>query len=192
MQSEPTLSRRTLLTGIGSAGIMAAGGMGLALAADPATQDGASSRFVKTPLTTTPEAFGPVTVLELGGIDFHPIGSATYAYVSPGGVSVTSGSQFFNAGLPVPVGSRILTVAVYLNPNGVQRSFTVTRYKPRNPTTFENLASGTSTAGTAVEFVSMQFKHDVAVAWNYRISNLLLSAGGAIVYGARVRYRPPA
>lgn len=189
MQSEPTLSRRNLLTGIGSAGIMAAGGMGLALAADPATQDGATSRTVKIPLTTAPEAFGPVTVLELGGIDFQPVGSATYAYVSPGGVRVTSGSQFFNAGLPLPVGSRILSVAVYLNPNGAQRVVHVTRYRPLNPI-FQTLASGVSTAGTSVEIVSMVFRHDVADRWNYRISNLSLTEGGAIVYGARVRYRP--
>lgn len=139
----------------------------------------------------TAEALGPVTILQLGAIDFQPVGTATYEYVVPGGVQVTAGSQYFNAGLRLPAGSRLLTVDVYINPNGVSRFITVTQYRPTDPPTFVTAASANSTNGTVVEAVRLNLQKDMAAGWNYRIDNVNLSAGGAILYGAKVRYRPP-
>jgi hypothetical protein len=157
-------------------------------------QDGPAKthRFLPGDRAAAPKALGPVTILQLGGIDFLPIGSATYAYAGAGGVLVTTGSQFFNAGLRLPAGSRLLTVLVYINPNGAARTMTVTRYRPSNPPVFEDLASASSTNGNVVEAVLLTVNKDIPPGWNHRISNLNLSAGGAILYGAKVRYRPPA
>ena len=54
---------------------------------------------------------------------------------------------------------------------------------------YAELAGTTSTAGNAVEALTMNFTHTMHQAYNYRIDNLSLAPGGAILYGARVKYR---
>jgi hypothetical protein len=172
-------------------GAMMLAGASIAAVAQTPRQNGPAKTYRSLPGDrVTPQALGPVTILQLGAIDFQPVGNATYEYVTPGGVRVTSGSQYFNAGLRLPAGSRLLAVNVYINPNGVSRLITVTRYRPSDPA-FKTLASASSTSGSVVEAVTLTVQQDIAPGWNYRIDNTRLSVDGAILYGARVRYRPP-
>ncbi|MPZ58989.1 MAG: hypothetical protein GEU91_21380 [Rhizobiales bacterium] len=171
MQSTSGLTRRHLLGGMG--GMTAA------------TVAGVDANAVE------PQALGPATFLALAASDFQPAGSATYQLVSPGGVRVTAGSVAFSTGLRLPVGSRILAVWVYCNPNGNPGFVSLTRYRPLDPT-FAQLAAATSTDGTVSEAVKLTLNHDVAGTWNYRITFPLSASTGRILYGARVKYRPPA
>jgi hypothetical protein len=137
------------------------------------------------------QEFGPVSVLALGAIDFQPDSSNSYVFVAPGGVRATSGFGRFLAGLRLPVGSRILGVRVYLNPNGQSRDVFLLRFRPRNLGA-ELLASATSTAGNAVETVSLALSHhDMQDDWSYHLG-AHIENGGAHLYGARIRYRLPA
>jgi hypothetical protein len=165
--SPPTLTRRAALGGLGSAIVTAATG------------------FTVLPA----RALGPVTVLELGAIDFRPVTSATYQHVISGGMRVTEGPATVAAGLRLPVGSRILGAWVYLNPNGQSRLVQVNRYRPTTGSGIR-VAEATSTNGTAIETVKITVRHDVMNGWNYAFAGPNLIAG-AILYGARIRYRPP-
>jgi hypothetical protein len=167
MEPTPALTRRHVLGGM--AGIIAATASGVAPA---------------------PAQFGPVTIVGLGGVDFQPDSSDSYVDVAPGGVRATSGNGRFAADLRLPVGSRLLNIRVYLNPNGLARDVFLRRVRPLNPLG-ENVAHASSTVGADVESVTLALAHDVEDDWNYQVV-AHLGNGGADLYGARIRYRPPA
>lgn len=172
-------------------GFAAMGAMSYPATAETTGQDGAIAPVTrdKSADKAAPTALGPKMILEIGSIDFHPIRDANYSYVTPGGVTMATGSEYLNAGLPLPVGAKIIRVIVFVNPNGSALSANVTRYNPLGPT-FENLGNGGSTAGNAPESFKIPVGAIVQKGWNYRISNLNISAG-TVLYGARVIYRLP-
>lgn len=145
---------------------------------------------------TAPEAkkkvkYGKNQILELGAIDFSPVGTgADYKYCTYGGVCITAGVEYFNAGLRLPVGAKIIKIIVYLNPNGTNISVSVDRYSPMGQM-YETIGHTTSTAGTQVEALTMVVKKVVEKGWNYRIDDLQLALGGADLYGATVIYKLP-
>jgi hypothetical protein len=166
MQPTPPLTRRHLLGGM--AGIVAT------------TVAGVSPARAQ---------FGPATFLSLAAFDFRPHSSDSYVFVSPSGIRATSGDGRFGAGLRLPVGSRILNARVYLNPNGQARNVFLTRFNPLT-STGDILMMASSTAGSIIETVVLALTHDVADDWNYHIIADIQN-GGAHLFGARIRYRPP-
>jgi hypothetical protein len=136
------------------------------------------------------QQFGPNTIVALGAVDFQPDSSDSYVSFGAGGVRATSGSGRFVADLRLPVGSRLRNIQVYLNPDGLVRDVFLRRVRHLNPLG-ENLAHAISTPGADVERVTLAFVHDVEDDWNYQIVAHLGNAG-AYLYGARIRYRPPA
>jgi hypothetical protein len=135
------------------------------------------------------QSFGPTMELDLASVDFVPAFSSNYAYVPVGGVRLVSGEPVsFLAAVHLPVGTRLKTAFVYLNPNGaVQRVFFV-RY---NPWTFsENIFPlVSSTAGTTIEEVPIVLNHIVEKDWTYRLAVSNMTAGGANLHGGRIEYR---
>jgi hypothetical protein len=129
-------------------------------------------------------------VVALAAVDFQPESSDSYASFGNGSVRATSGNGRFAADLRLPVGSRLLNVRVYLDPNGLARDVFLRRVRPLQPLG-ENLAHASSTVGTAVETVTLALGHDVEGDWNYQIVAHLGNTG-ADLYGARIRYRLPA
>jgi hypothetical protein len=197
MTFESSITRRRLIGGLGAAGIVTATGVGLAGSADAATDGDQNDGLAPVP-SAPPRAIdahdlaNPI-VQTLGAIDFQPANAAAalaYAYVIPGGVQVTAGSAFFNAGLRLPVGATIIGAKVFVNPNGGGVSPHIERYDPLVPA-FEDLTSGSSTTGTSPELVNLPLTHVVQAGWNYRIDNIVLASGGAILYGAEVTYTIP-
>jgi hypothetical protein len=92
--------------------------------------------------------------------------------------------------LRLPVGSRILNIRVYLDPNGQSRDVFLRRVRSLDASG-DLLASASSTAADEVETVTLALTHDVEDDWNYQIVAHIQS-GGAYLYGARIRYRLPA
>jgi hypothetical protein len=149
--------------------------------------------IVATAVAGVPPAaaqLGPVSFLSLGAFDFRPHSSDSYVFVSPSGIRATSGSGRFGAGLRLPVGSRILNARVYLNPNGQARNVELRRFNPLT-STGDLLEMVSSTAGNDVETVVLAVTHTVEDDWNYQVVAEIQN-GGAHLFGARIRYRPPA
>ena len=137
--------------------------------------------------------WGPVITQHLGAIDFQPvefIGSLTTDYVTPGGVRVTGGETYYNAPIRLPVGTKVLSIEVFLNPNGISADIAVHRYHPKKLKSAE-VAATTSTNGTEVEGVFMDISEVVKDKWNYRIDSLYMIPDGHILYGAKITYRLP-
>ena len=193
------MSRRRLLGAAGVTGLATAagstGGLVIASGVDGDQNQGGSP--AGTPEVSTsadvPEALANPIVQTLGAIDFQPANAAAamaYDYVVPGGVQVTAGQAWFNAGLRLPVGATIIGAAVFLNPNGASRAVMIERYNPLVPS-FQPIASATSSNGTAPERVALTVNHTIAAGFNYRFDNISLTPGGLILYGAEITYTLP-
>jgi hypothetical protein len=133
--------------------------------------------------------YGPMTALELSATDFVPVFSVDYGAVAIAGVQVVSGEpSSFHAALHLPIGTRIKSVFVYIDPNGAQQRVFFVRYRP-----IEGLEEIgpliSSTAGTEIEEVPIPVNQIVEKEWIYRVAVSNLTAGGASLHGARVEYR---
>lgn len=126
----------------------------------------------------------------LNTLDWVAINATAYTYVPPGGLTPAA-TDFFNCAVDLEPGSTILSVSVYLNPGGSTRNVTLGRYDGATPT-FANVKSATSTAGSAIETVTIaDINHVVLGApWAYRIGNLSLGTT-ATLYGGSISYLPP-
>jgi hypothetical protein len=175
---------RAALLAIAAASLFIAPVLGTSPAA--ARSDTASESIAEQESVT----FGPKMTMELGAIDFQSRSASTYQYVTPGGVVVTSGGAYFHSGLRLPVGARILSVEVFLDPNGQQTGVLLNRYNPLSLEE-ETLASAVSTNGSVTETVLFKVNRNIKKGWNYRIDGLGFSASKQILYGARLIYRLP-
>ena len=201
MSFRTPLTRRHLIGGLGAASVATAGGIGLAGTAGAVSgedQNGGNAPGQSAAPSATPRRIEDLTnpiVQSLGAIDFQPAGfptGLTYQYVVPGGVRVTAGTTFFNAGLRLPVGATIMGAKVFVNPNGAVVNAAIERYDPL-AATFEDLIFASSTNGSVPETINLPLTHVVEAGWNYRIDNVFLQAGAtaATLYGAEVTYTIP-
>ncbi|WP_436637064.1 hypothetical protein [Microbaculum sp. FT89] len=170
-----------------AAALLTAAGTGPAAAAQ--NEGKGSGAPLVEPAAKEKVTYGKKQILQLTAVDFAPVGTgADYKYCGDGGVCATAGSEYFNTGLRLPAGTRILKVIVYVNPNGSPVDVSFTSYKPTVPT-YQIIKEASSTAGTAVEAVPIKVGHVLRKGWNYRVDNIRLSAGQATLYGAKVVYR---
>lgn len=187
MRPTPLQSGKFIIAAGIATALLTAAGTGPAAAAQ---NDGKGS---SAPLIESAAAekatYGKKRVMQLTAVDFSPVGTgAEYKYCGDGGVCATAGSEYFNAGLRLPAGTKILKIIVYVNPNGSSIDASFTRYKPTVPT-YQIIKETSSSSGTAVETVPIKAVHVLQKGWNYRIDNIRLSAGQATLYGAKVIYR---
>lgn len=189
------ISRRGVIGGLGAAGLATAVGVrpvGAAEGDRPGPTDGPDAGPSIQQLFEASDLANPI-VQTLSAYDFRPIEDSaglTSTYVSPGGVRFTAGFSWFVAGLRLPVGAIITGAQVFLNPTGTAGVAELARYRPLTPVK-EVLAAQSSTAGAAVEAVTLPLTHAVDPAWNYILLSPLMSSSGPILYGGAVTYTVP-
>lgn len=97
---------------------------------------------------------------------------------------------WFDADVRLPAGATLTGAAIYLNPNGASRACQLGRYS-YPPPVFENLVEAGSTNGVSVERVDLAINHLIDASWDYRLGQVRLDVGGAILYGGEITYTIP-
>jgi hypothetical protein len=184
-QDNAQLSRRTVLTGLGTAGLGVAATTFVATAGTAAGAPTANVALAAAPIPQQFQVFGAP--------DFYPVSSATgYAEVALTGPArfgrgPVAGGGAFAARLTPPGGARVTTVDLFVQaPSGGAVPVRVEEVRPSDGA-ITVLASGNG-SGTGQQPVTLALNYTVAQQTELRAVCDL--APGAAVFGARVTFTP--
>lgn len=149
---------------------------------------------VDAAVTDAQDALTGPFVLPLAPAEFLARRTVDYGTVDPGGgielIDATPiTSEFFDSGVPLPAGTTIDEIRVFLDPNGDQTS---ALFERKDPLTGANevLGVATSTNGADPEEVVVDLDHITEEGWTYRLV-VRLNEQSQFLLGAEVAYELP-